>query len=365
MTEMEEERTWDFYREPFDLKLFLLRMLRKWYVFVLSALAGALVLGGGYFLVKVVFAPAREYQADVIFYMEYAVDPDASDSYATDYFNEYTWNEWIVCDEIQGRISRALGYEISETELAAYVSTTVPADVRLQTLSVVTSDPELSLAIARCYEEWLPEFAEGQRELDSVRVVDSPEQAYLITADVRTFRATVLGALIGLFLCCMTVWLSYLSDDRVYLPGQLKKRHGLKVFGADGQAELMENVRYGTEKLENIALVGVSGSIGCMEALAWFQSTFPQKRWEGVMGTLQFPEGASKLRSVDGVILVVEAGVDSGAVIERVLSYYRQQEISLAGAVLWNSDRRLLRRYYGTESPRRFFRGGKKGREGR
>ncbi|MCD7739152.1 MAG: hypothetical protein LUH58_08970 [Lachnospiraceae bacterium] len=360
---MEEERTWDFYREPFDLKLFLLQMLRKWYVFVLSALVGALLLGGGYFLVKVVLAPAREYQADVIFYMEYAVNPDDSDSYATDYFNEYTWNEWIVCDEIQERVSQALGYEITETQLAGYVSTTVPADVRLQTLSVVTSDPELSLAIARCYEEWLPEFAEGQRELDSIRAIDSPEQAYLITADVRTFRATVLGALIGLFLCCMIVWLSYLSDDRVCLPGQLKKRHGLKVFGAEGQTELEENVRYGTEKLENIALVGVGGSVGCEKAFSWFQSAFPEKHWESVLGTLQFPEEASKLRRADGVILVVEAGVDSSALIERVLSYYGQQEISLTGAVLWNPDQKLLRQYYGTEIHRFFFGGGKKARE--
>ncbi|MCD8326691.1 MAG: hypothetical protein LUC90_08455 [Lachnospiraceae bacterium] len=360
---MEEDRKWDFYREPFDLKLFLLRLLRKWYVFVLSALIGALLLGGGYFLVKVVFAPAREYQADVILYMEYAVDPDDSESYATDYFNEYTWNEWLVCDEIQEIISESLGYEISETELAGYVSTTVPADVRLQTLSVVTSDPELSLAIVRCYEEWLPEFAASQRELDSIRVIDSPEQAYLITADVRTFRAAVLGGVIGLFLCCMIVWLWYLSDDRVRLPGQLAQRHGLKVFGADGQAELEENIRYGTKNLEKIALTGINGSVGCMEALAWFRSAFPEKSWEGVMGTLQAPEGAARLRDADGVILVVEAGADSSALIERLLSCYRQQDIALTGAVLWNSDRRLLRSYYGTETLRQAFHRRKKERE--
>ncbi|MCD7807010.1 MAG: hypothetical protein LUH19_06675 [Lachnospiraceae bacterium] len=360
---MEEDRKWDFYREPFDLKLFLLRMLRKWYVFVLSALVGALLLGGGYFLVKVAFAPAREYQADVICYMEYAVDPDASDSYATDYFNEYTWNEWIVCDEIQTIISESLGYEISETELAGYVTTTVPADVRLQTLSVVTSDPELSLAIARCYEEWLPLFAQNQRELDSIRVIDSPEQAYLITADVRTFRATVLGAVIGLFLCCMIVWLSYLSDDRVCLPGQLGERHGLKVFGAFGQGELEENIRYGTKNLETIALAGLNGAAGCMEALAWCRSVFPEKTWEGVMGTLQAPEGAAKLRDADGVILVVEAKVDTSALVERMLSYYRQQDIVLTGAVLWGADGRLLRAYYGTETLRQTFHRRRKERE--
>ncbi|MCD7750681.1 MAG: hypothetical protein LUI10_02915 [Lachnospiraceae bacterium] len=345
---MDESKAWDLYKEPFDLKLFLLQMLRKWYIFILSALGGALLLGGGYFLVKVVFAPTREYQADIICYMQYTVDPDASESYVTDYFNEYTWNEWIVCDEIQAIISEAVGYEITETELASYVSTTVPADVRLQTISVVTTDPDLSLAIARCYEEWLPVFAQDQRELDSIRIVDSPEQAYLVKEDVRTFRAALLGGLIGLFVCCMVLWLSWLADDRVYLPGQLSRRHGLKVFGANGQEELVENVRYAVSNRQNIALVGTSGSAHFMEILPYFQSTFPEKHWETVMGTLQYPEGASKLRTMDGVIFVAEAGVDSSALIERVLDFYRQQEIALTGAVLWGCDQRLLKQYYGS-----------------
>ncbi len=344
---MDESRMWDLYREPFNLKLFLLQMFQKWYVFVLSALGGALLLGGGYFLVKVVFAPTREYQADIICYMEYAVDPDESGSYATDYFNEYTWNEWIVCDEIQEIISEALGYEMTETELQSYVTTTIPADVRLQTVSVVTNDPDLALFIARCYEEWLPQFAENQREIDSIRIVDSPEQAYLVTEDVRTLRAALLGGLAGLFLCCMILWLSWLADDRVYLPEQLIRRHGLKVFGVDGQEELAENVRYGVGERQNIALVGASGSAHFMETQAWFQSTFPEMHWETVMGTLQYPEEAEHLRKMDGVIFVAEAGVDSSALIERVLSYYRQQEITLTGALLWGCDQKLLRWYYG------------------
>ncbi len=353
---MDESRMWDLYREPFNLKLFLLQMFQKWYVFVLSALGGALLLGGGYFLVKVAFAPAREYQADIICYMEYTVDPDESNSYTTDYFNEYTWNEWIVCDEIQKIISEALGYEITETELQSYVTATVPADVRLQTVSVVTNDPDLSLLIARCYEEWLPQFASNQRELDSIRIVDSPEQAYLITADVRTFRAALLGGIIGLFLCCMILWLSWFSDDRVYLPEQLTRRHGLKVFGADGQEELAENVRYGVGERQNIALAGAGGSAHFMETLAWFQSTFPEKHWETVMGTLQYPDGVEHLREMDGVIFVAEAGVDSSALIERVLSCYRQQEITLTGAVLWGCDQKLLSHYYGIESFSRLLR---------
>ncbi len=345
---MDEAGMWDLYREPFNLKLFLLQMLRKWYIFILSALGGALLVGGGYFLVNVVFASAREYQADIICYMEYAIDPDSSESYATDYFNEYTWNEWIVCDEIQEMISQALGYAITETELASYVTTSVPADVRLQTISVVTNDPELSLAIARCYEEWLPAFAENQRELESIRVVDSPEQAYLVEEDVRTLRAALLGGIIGLFVCCMVLWLHWLADDRIYLPEQLTRRHGLKVFGADGQEELSENVRHAIGGHEKIALVGTSGSAHFMETLPWFQGEFPDRQWESVMGTLQYPDGVRKLRAMDGVILIVEAGVDSSALIERVLTFYRQQEISLTGAVLWGCDQKLLRQYYGT-----------------
>ena len=86
----------EYAKEPFNFKLFVLKMLEKWQQFVLCSLIGALLFGGSYYLYKVVYAPAREYEASATYYIEYASDPDLSK--AATYFNDYTLNSWITED---------------------------------------------------------------------------------------------------------------------------------------------------------------------------------------------------------------------------------------------------------------------------
>jgi Mrp family chromosome partitioning ATPase len=60
---------------------------------------------------------------------------------------------------------------------------------------------------------------------------------------------------------------------------------------------------------------------------------------------IQCPEAGEVLRGCDGCILVVTAGKDKSVAIDRALSYYAQQDVKIIGAVLWNTEELLMKRY--------------------
>lgn len=333
-----------YLREPFNLKWFLLQNLWKWYVFVLGTILGAVLIGGGYFLSKVVFAPARDYQAETIYYLEYAQDPYLSGAYT--YFNEYTWNQWVHSDFFLETVKRYVEEPLTEEELLSHVTVILPADVRMLTLRVVTADPELTMQITRAYLEAMPGFGEEQREYDSIRAVDVPDRAYLITMDVRTARAVLLGAVLGLFFTFMICTLGFLEDDRIWLPEQLNGRFGLQVLGCDCQPELAENLRYLCRQREQIAVTSVEETPNLAKACEKLGSMDPTTEFVPIPGFAQVPESAEKLRSLEGCILLVDWGNTSGSLISRLLANMELQEVTFCGAILWNADQKALDAYY-------------------
>ena len=67
----------------------------------LAALLGALCIGGPYFLRKVTFGPAKEYEAVTDFYIDYAVQ-ESGEEYT--YFNQTTWTQLITDDVFTDKI---------------------------------------------------------------------------------------------------------------------------------------------------------------------------------------------------------------------------------------------------------------------
>ena len=74
-------------KEPFDLKLNLMLLVKKWWVLLVSSILGVLLVGGPYFLKHVVYAPAREYEMVLDFKIDYA-ENSAGEEYT--YFNQST-----------------------------------------------------------------------------------------------------------------------------------------------------------------------------------------------------------------------------------------------------------------------------------
>lgn len=333
----------DYKKEPFNFKLFVLNMLGKWYQFVLCAVVGAVLFGSIYYLYKVVYAPAREYRAIATYYIEYAKDPLLGEPYS--YFNEYTLDGWLSTAVFMEQVLPKLSTKLTAEELDERISLTVPSDVRVIQLTATSSDPVLTMEILQAYDEALVTFAERQREINAIKVQDMPDEAYQIKADIRTRRAFVLGAVLGFFTGSMYLVLNYLLDDGIYLPETLKKRHGLKVLGADVSEELAANVLFAVKEMQKVAVTSVGDTPSLPEVLDVLKGMAPEKEWVLVPAMVQCPEAGEVLRGCDGCILTVVSGVDKSGAIDRVLHYYEQQQVAIIGTVLWNADEKLLKRY--------------------
>ena len=333
----------DYLKEPFDFKLFIFKMLGKWYQFVLCAVVGAVVFGGSYYLYKVTYAPAKEFQATATYYIEYAKDPILSEPYS--YFNEYTLNSWLTTDVFVDQVVPKLYKELTKEELDAAVNLTVPSDVRVIQLTVTYAEPVPAMEILSAYDEALVNFAETQREIDSIKLQDMSDEAVQITADIRTQRAFVLGAVLGLFAGAMYIILNYLLDDGIYLPATLAKRHRVKVLGTDVSEELAANVAFAVKDKKRVAVTSIGDSPSLPEILEVLKNSAKEVDWVMVPAMVQCPEAGEVLRGCDGTIVTVVSGTDKSAAIDRALRYYEQQQVSIIGAILWNTDEKLLNRY--------------------
>lgn len=342
MTEQNRSMNTDYKKEPFDFKLFLLKMLEKWHQFLFAACVGVLLFGGSYYLYKVTYAPAREFQAASTYYIEYAKDPKLDDPYS--YFNEYTLNDWITTDVFLDEVLPRLSQKLTKEQIAEYVTLTVPSDVRVIKITVETPDPKFTMEILTAYDLAFETYAQAQREIEKIVLQDMSKEAVQIKADIRTQRACVLGGVLGLFVGGMYIILGYLSDDSIYLPKTLERRHGLTVLGTDISEELGVNVAYAVKDKKKVALSCVGESPALPEVLKCLRETAQETEWVMVPAVPQCPQAAKSIRDCDGLILTVLSGKDTSYSIDRALSYYRQQDIPVIGAVLWKADKRLLKR---------------------
>ena len=333
----------EYAKEPFNFKLFVLKMLGKWQQFVLCTLAGALAFGGIYYLYKVVYAPAREYEAKATYYIEYAKDPELGNE-AT-YFNEYTLNSWVLEDVFIEQVQEVLSKKVSAEEVGSYLTVTLPSDVRVMQVKVVTAEPEFTIELLKAYDVAFQSFAERQREINHIALQGMSNEASQIKVDVRTQRAFVLGGVLGFVLGGLYIMLKYLLDDGIYVPELLAKRHGLKALGADCSEELASNINYAVRNYDRVAITGIGDTPNLTQVQAKFKEISADKEWVLVPSMVQCPEAGAVLRACDGCILVVTAGNDKSVAIDRALSYYAQQDVNVIGAVLWNTEDVLLKRY--------------------
>ena len=83
-------------KEPFDLRLTVLRMLGQWKKIILWTLAGTLLLGGAYCVKNILFRGERQYKAVSIYRVDYGVDDIDANLVM---INDYTCNTKVHTEE--------------------------------------------------------------------------------------------------------------------------------------------------------------------------------------------------------------------------------------------------------------------------
>lgn len=234
-------------KEPLDMRLCFLRLLRKAWLVLAMAVLGAVLFGGIYFLSHVVYGPAREYRTESEFYIEYVNAVTNEQQYT--FYNKETWESLIHTDLFMDTVMECVqtqnavpDHEITRQEVSDAIFATLLTDVRIVHVTVTTNSPSLTMAITNALEPAFEKFGASQREVDEVRAILIPEEASLTVIDNRTARACILGAVIFV---CFTLFFMYLYvvlDTSVYVPLEFERRFGIPMEIASGENATKESV---------------------------------------------------------------------------------------------------------------------------
>lgn len=362
-------------KEPLDTRLFVLRLLKKIPVVILAAILGAACVGGPYFLTKVTFGPAKEYEAVSDFYIDYAVQ-ESGEEYTN--FNQMTWTQItsddIFVDKILKHLAGKNAYMdegatqllplcdmekaagITKEQLRDSLYATMLSDTRVVTTTVRTNDPALTMRIEAGLVQAMLEFGEEQKEIREVRIFTRPTKASLVAADVRTFRACMVGTVSFVFVTVLYLCLYYVLDEGIHIPATFERRFDIPMLGTIQSKELTalakklfaekpvlltadEAVDLARVKKELAERKIESGEAYRLEDLFGKQGTCAAKAEESPSAN-----GIDELLGKK-ILLIVKAGAHNGKTIEKMLDFCEKCELQIAAALLWEADEKLIRAY--------------------
>lgn len=340
-------------KEPFDLRLTVLRLFRSLWLIVAVTLTGTLIFGGGYYVKNVLLRSEPAYSATSTYRVEFAVAEEKDVS--TVHINEMTWNTYVDTKLFLDAVRKYLpgGSEYADQELAAAIDAVLASNLKVLSTVVTTTSPDESLKLAAAVETALvQDFPENISEVVSVAVIDPGVSVEEVYPDVRPFRAFVLSALLSFLFIMTVVLLRELGADSIWLPSTLRQRYGLNVLGTLKSPELKENLNYLFDGKKKIAVCPVQERLDPVQVIQELRKAcegadvFQDAEWFAVPAPVLCPESCEALRESDGILLAVAAGDHAGKQLEYVMEYLEQQDCKITAVILWDADETLLAAYY-------------------
>lgn len=339
----------DYAKEPFDMRLFVLLCLRRLWVVLVGAVAGLVLVGGGYYLKNVTLGGAIPYKVDSKYYLEYAVDPSDQQPYS--YFATFTWNDLLKSDQAVEDMLKRLQITMTAQELTESFEAELMSDLRVCYIHTVHEDAETAREIARVAGQAMVDIGRQYKELEEISLVSEGEPQ-LAKPDVRTLRACVLGGVLGIFFSVFGLGFYMLVEEKVHVPGTLAWRYGIPVAGyvsREGKPsdELASQLAALLAGKQRVAVTAVNGELDLGSIVRLLEKMGKEHSYTAIPSLWQTPEAGEAMQGYEGVVLLVEADRDCGKAIEETLRLFGQLELSVDALVLVGADDRLNRFYTG------------------
>ena len=329
-------------REPLDYRLIWLRFLRKLWILPIAVLVGTMLVGGVYYYSRTAARGGRTYQAESVFYIDFAENAQGEEY---DYYNYFTWGEVIHTDFFLDYVYEEMKGEYSREELASYISATVDSDVRYLYVRCNTHFPELSVKLASVMETIVPRFAEIREEFETIEVAKKGDEAK-DSSKIRLGNACFLGACLGLAAAVFFILGVLILDTGIYLPSTIEKRYHVVCLGAPFLPEFAPNWQLYLKDAMKAALVCVDEG-DFSEELSNAGISFMAKP-EVILcqNPVEHSEELEKIRNCDSTILCLRAGRKNHEAFTRLLEQLGRQGIPVTAAILISADEKMISTYY-------------------
>ena len=373
-TEMNEE----YLNRGMDLKRLALYLQKKIWLVIMLAILGATCGGIIYQVVRSMRMPV-EYEAVSKLYISFGHD-ESGEVYQ--YYNGYTCNDLLDTDSILDIVMTALpGYERRQVQDATTAE--ILSDIRLLTITVKGDNEKFVREIQDAVENGLREYARESKELDQIEVIRSgaPERVYW---DDRTTSACVTGAILLGVLAVLVIGFNYVLDESVYVQEDVEKKYSFKALGILTRnqkglqpyaGELKANIHYIMGEKRSFAILdmdnhgdmrkleierllnrtdtdGFGRNVQVDEGFSWHipeeENSEPKGEWEVIAfnENILSEEECRKIREIEGVIILLPFGKDTGRKTSRILSFLRNQDCQVLGMVIEQADEEFLNRYF-------------------
>ena len=352
-------------KEPFDLRLTVLRLIANLDVVLVFTIAGTLLFGGGYYVKNVLLNAEKQYSATTVYRVEYVVEEEKDVGIV--YINEMSWNTYLHSQEFLDAVMVHLSetdyltnenvsggltewvVSVTKEEVAESLTAYLASDLRVPSTTVITDSEEKSLIIAEAVEQaMITDFPKGIREISDIRVIDEPHAALEVIPDVRPVRAFALSAVLSCFFTVVIMLLKETGDDNIWLPSTIRKRYGVRVAGTIESQQLSENLHYFYEGKKKVAVCTMQSRLDPAEILTVLREKLDDDmaEWFAAPSPVLCPESCRVLREAEGILLAVQAGAHAGKQLEDCLEYLSQQDCDVTSVILWGADERLIKAYY-------------------
>lgn len=326
-----------YMNEGMDCKKILLLFLKKIWMAVLAAALGAALGGGIYLFHHVALSNNREYQAVSKLYLYFAPD-ETGEVYQ--WYNGYTWNDLMSTERILNGTMSYLPDTYTEEEVIAATTANIISDIRILTITITTSDPNMTSEILKATDRSLVEMGEREKEFTEIEVIEETE-AKLVTADSRLVQAVLTGLVVVLILFLIAMSLAYVLDDRIYVPEDLKCFTELPFAGF-----IFTNKAEDNKNSEEPAILRK-----LHEDLELNRAHLMKE--SGIIDTLELNKESSvteeicdKMRKTDGIILIIPFGKIDRASLSYRIDQLTLQKCKVVGIIIKNADMRFLKWYY-------------------
>lgn len=337
-------------KEPFDTKLFVLLFIKKLWIIAVAMLLGAVCIGGGYYVKKVVLGGPAEYEITTTYYVQYNnYDPITGEMH--NYTNNVTWQTWVTSDYFVDRTweyaleagMQPEKYGVEKADLKNYFTADLPSDLRIPTSTVKTPYEELTKSLNKALQKMYQEFGKERVEMDSIIITDETP-LHVSDKDIRTLRAVILGAVIGGFVAVLFVCFRILWDDSIFIPESFTYRYGVPMAGFMGKKQ---------KELSKEADMNLTYLLGKdTQTIGFFVGKEPDKEIQGCLQNAGITmlygyetvsgEEYKNMREAQKLILLVEAGSQNGKQIEHVLQELQLQNCPVTAAFLYHADAMLI-----------------------
>lgn len=212
---------------------YVVRVAKKWWAILLSALIFA---GVGFAIAKVNYVPM--YSCTMRFVIDNKSENTISGGTSSSDISagiSLAKNYQILMTEtndLMDIVAKNSGYNIDGSDVKKMLNTSLMEDTAIIALSVTSSDPEVSYAVAQSYINNYSQITEKAYQNTRAILVDGAVKPVAPNADNSLVLYTLLGFLLGAALVIFIVCLEIFIKDTVKSPDDIGKKIDSKIIGS-------------------------------------------------------------------------------------------------------------------------------------